>query len=93
MGWGGGGGRWVKPPSRHVWPSYRPDKHPQRPLEGVTDVSNQLQKTTAFLVLPIGLKAHVMNIRGLTGPGSSRVKKQTWLHRLVLSMYSESVWT
>ena len=79
-GWGGGGGRWVKPPSRHVWPSYRPDKHPhrpQRPLEGVTDVFSQLQKTTALLVLPIGPKSHVMNTRGSTGPRSSRVKNQT----------------
>ena len=85
--WGYDGGWLVNPPVDTFGLAIGPDKHPhrsQRPLEGVTDVFTQLQKTTALLllVLPIDPKAHIMNTHGLTGPGS-HVKKQTWLRTYV----------
>ena len=42
----------------------------------IGDDFTELQETRALLVLPTGLKAHVMNIRGLTGPRTSRVKSR-----------------
>ena len=70
------------------------EKHPHRPqspLEGIRDVFTQLQCHMALLVLPTGPKTSVMNPHGLTGQ-ISRVKKQTWLCTVVLSVCQESVW-
>ena len=69
---GMGGGSY---PTRHIQPSCRPEKHPQRSLEGVRYTFTKLQDTRDLLVLPTGPKAHVMDTCGLTRLRTSCVKK------------------
>ena len=57
-------------------PSYWPENHPHRPqspVDGEGGIHRQPRAHVALIVLPIGVKAPVIVLRGLTVPKSSLV--------------------